>query len=210
MWLQAASTGPSAGTCSRPSSRQLNHRATDGWSVPRSSWYHGSNSATDPPAWGRGYRTGVRVLAVPVKSLGRAKGRLAPVLAPPERAELVLAMLADVLDACLGQDGWTLWVVTADPRAEAVAAAHGVPALHERGTTLGEAVRQVEGEVAAGADALAVVLADLPWLHADDLRAVLAVGAPVAAAPSVDGGTNVLVRRPAGAIPARFGRASFD
>src|SRR6187399_2200696 len=149
MWLHAASTGPSIGTCSSPSRCQLNHRATGGWSVPRASWNHGSNSATDPPAWGRGYRTCVRVLAIPVKELGRAKGRLAPVLAPAERAELVLAMLEDVLDACLGQDGWTPWVITADARAEAVAGARGVPALLERGRSLGEAVRQVERESAA-------------------------------------------------------------
>jgi 2-phospho-L-lactate guanylyltransferase len=151
----------------------------------------------------------VRVLAIPVKALGRAKGRLAPVLAPAERAELVLAMLEDVLDAGLGQDGWTPLVVTADPRAATAAAARRVPALVERGRSLGEAVRQVEREAAADAEALAVVLADLPWLDADQLRGVLGASAQVVAAPSIDGGTNVLVRRPAAAIPARFGRSSF-
>jgi 2-phospho-L-lactate guanylyltransferase len=152
----------------------------------------------------------VRVLAVPVKSLDLAKARLAPVLAPRERAELVLAMLEDVLDACLDQDGWTPWVVTGDPRAVGVAAARGVPTLSERGHTLQDAVRQVEREVAANADALAVVLADLPWLDAGDLRSVLESAAHVAAAPSVDRGTNEMVRRPPEAIPARFGQASFD
>jgi 2-phospho-L-lactate guanylyltransferase len=152
----------------------------------------------------------VRVLSVPVKSLDRAKARLAPVLEDHERVDLVLAMLEDVLDACLGQAGWTTWVVTVDARAAAVAAARGVPTLPERGHTLGEAVRQVEREVAGEAEALAVVLADLPWLGASDLRSALRALAPVAAAPSIDGGTNVLVRRPPWAIPARFGRASFD
>jgi 2-phospho-L-lactate guanylyltransferase len=145
-----------------------------------------------------------------VKSLARAKGRLAPVLAPRERAGLALAMLEDVLEACVEVDGWTTWVVTADPRAAGVSAARGASVLRERGRGLGEAVRQVEREVASGAEALAVVLADLPWLDAPGLAAVLGAPAQVAAAPSDDRGTNVLLRRPPAAIPARFGRASFD
>ena len=41
------------------------------------------------------------MIAVPVKSLSRAKTRLSRVLTPLERAALTLAMLEDVLDAAL-------------------------------------------------------------------------------------------------------------
>jgi 2-phospho-L-lactate guanylyltransferase len=70
-------------------------------------------------------------------------------------------------------------------------------------------VRQIEAE-AARAEALAVVLGDLPYLAADELAGALATAGPVVAAPAIsDGGTNVLLRRPPTVIPARFGRDSF-
>jgi 2-phospho-L-lactate guanylyltransferase len=57
---------------------------------------------------------------------------------------------------------------------------------------------------------LAVLLADLPLLTASTLTSALAVDAPVVAAPAgSDGGTNLLVRWPPDAIPARFGPNSF-
>ena len=65
----------------------------------------------------------MRIVAIPVKALGRAKRRLAPALSPLERAALALAMLEDVLDACLGHPGWETWVVSPDEAVLEVAAA---------------------------------------------------------------------------------------
>lgn len=151
----------------------------------------------------------MQVVAVPVKRLDRSKSRLAGVLSPAERAALTLAMLADVLEACRGVPGWELWVVSPDPAAlDAAARQGGRPILEERGSLLA-AVRQVEAEAKWGE--LAVVLGDLPYLTSDDLRAALATGGAVVAAPAAsDGGTNLLLRRPSTAIPARFGTASFQ
>ena len=57
---------------------------------------------------------------------------------------------------------------------------------------------------------LAVLLGDPPYLTAGELRRALAMPGPVVAAPArSDGGTNLLLRRPASVIPARFGRSSF-
>ena len=56
----------------------------------------------------------MRAIALPVKSLGHAKSRLSPLLAPLERGALALAMFEDVLDATLAVDGWETWVVSAD------------------------------------------------------------------------------------------------
>ena len=53
----------------------------------------------------------MRVIAVPVKSLSKAKSRLAPILSPLERGAVTLAMLEDVLDATLAVPGWETWVV---------------------------------------------------------------------------------------------------
>ena len=151
----------------------------------------------------------MRVIAVPVKSLARAKGRLSSALAPMERAALTLAMLEDVLDAATVLPGWQTWVISPDQSVLEVAARRRARPILEEDPGLVAAVRQVEEE-AAGADALAVVLGDLPLITPEALAAALQTLGTVVAAPSAsDGGTNVLLRRPPDAIPALFGTQSF-
>src|ERR687892_29956 len=151
----------------------------------------------------------MRVIAVPVKSLDRAKGRLAAVLEPLERAALTLAMLEDVLDACLAVPGWHTWVVSPDEAVLEVSARRRARPIAEEDPGLLAAIRQVEEE-AAGADVLAVVLGDLPLLTAPALELALHTLGPVVAVPSdSDRGTNVLLRRPPSVIPARFGTDSY-
>jgi 2-phospho-L-lactate/phosphoenolpyruvate guanylyltransferase len=148
------------------------------------------------------------VLMVPVKPLRRAKSRLAGLLSPDERAALSMAMAHDVVAACLGQDGWTKWLVSRDARVLRAARNWGARPVMEAGVSLSGAVRQAE-ELVEGDD-LAVILADLPLISAQGLHIVLEVEAPVVGVRAAsDGGTNVLVRRPATAIRARFGPDSF-
>jgi 2-phospho-L-lactate guanylyltransferase len=152
----------------------------------------------------------MRVLAVPVKSLERAKGRLSALLSPAERAALTLAMLCDVLDAALAQEAWETWVVSPDPSALEVSARMGAMPFHEDSGSLLGAVREVERRVSGPKSELAVLLADVPLVSAGGLRDALAVDAAVVAAPaSSDGGTNLLVRWPPSVIPVRFGPNSF-
>ena len=163
----------------------------------------------DPPERRAYHGSPMRVIAVPVKSLERAKGRLSAVLEPLERAALTLAMLEDVLDACLAVPGWHTWVVSPDEAVLEVSARRRARPVPEEDPGLLAAIRQVEEE-AAGADALAVVLGDLPLLTAPALELALHRLAPVVAVPSEsDRGTNVLLRRPPGVIPPRFGTDSF-
>jgi 2-phospho-L-lactate guanylyltransferase len=152
------------------------------------------------------------VLAVPVRRLEDAKTRLAPMLSPGERADLMLAMLHDVLDAAAAQRDWQTWVVSSDPTVLRTARDAGAEAVLESGSTLLGAVRQVEGlAIERGASRLAVLLADLPWVTAESLARGLAGTTPVVAVRAAsDGGTNLLVRRPPDAIRARFGRDSFE
>ncbi len=154
----------------------------------------------------------MRVVAVPVKSLDRTKTRLASVLSPDERAALAAAMLDDVLDACVMQTGWEVWVISAQDEVLRLAEQRGARPLNESGTTLGQAVRQVERQAREEECVeLAVVLADLPFATRDALAEVLGTSTPVVAVPATsDGGTNALVRRPPSIIPARFGRSSFS
>jgi len=153
----------------------------------------------------------VKVLALPVRSLSESKSRLAPALEPLERAALTLAMLEDVLDAALELPGWETWVVTPDEAVLEVAARRRVRGVPEEKPPLSNAVRQAEREAReAGADALAVLLADTPLVTVEALTRALHTLGPVVLAPDREElGTNLLVRRPPTAIRARFGSESY-
>jgi 2-phospho-L-lactate guanylyltransferase len=153
----------------------------------------------------------MRILAIPVKSLSRAKTRLAPVLSPLERGALTLAMLEDMLDVTLEIPGWETWVVSPDEVALEISARRGAKAIPEDKGPLSAAIRQVE--ILAKdreADALAVLPGDLAMVTADALHVALhTLGAVVLAAAADGTGTSFLLRRPPRAIPARFGPDSF-
>lgn len=153
----------------------------------------------------------MRVVAVPVKSLSRAKTRLSPALTGLERGALTLAMLEDVLDAALSVPGWETWVISPDEVALEVAAGRGARPIPEAKPPLANAIRQVEAKATQdGATALAVLPADVPLVTVDTLHEALRTLGAVVLARSADGsGTSLLLRRPPRAIPARFGPDSF-
>jgi 2-phospho-L-lactate guanylyltransferase len=153
----------------------------------------------------------MRIIAVPVKSLSRTKSRLTKVLSPMERGALTLAMLEDVLDATTAQASWETWVVSPDEAVLEIAVRRRVRPVEEEKPPLSAAVRQAELEAnERDADALAILLADLPLLTSEALESALRTLGSVVLAPSAsDGGTNLLLRRPPRVIGARFGRDSF-
>lgn len=153
----------------------------------------------------------MRILAIPVKSLSRAKSRLAPALTPLERGALTLAMLEDVLDSAQAVAGWEPLVVSPDEVALEVAARRGVRAVIEAKPPLSNAIRQVEALAKEqDADALTILPGDLPLVTPESLQEGLRTLGAVVLARSGDGaGTSFLLRRPPRAIPARFGPDSF-
>lgn len=153
----------------------------------------------------------MRVIAVPVKSLAGAKRRVAPDLTPLERGALTLAMLEDVLDAAQAVTGWQTWVVSPDEVVLEIAVRRGATSVPEEKPPLASAIRQVERlATEREVDALAVLPGDLPLITTEALTVALRTLGPVVLAPSHDeAGTNLLLRRPPKAIPARFGPQSF-
>ncbi|GAB4216511.1 MAG: 2-phospho-L-lactate guanylyltransferase [Roseiflexaceae bacterium] len=155
------------------------------------------------------------VAVVPVKSLGRAKGRLAPALEPAQRRELVLAMLSDVLGALRSaRAGGALGgyaVISRDTEVLGHAAAQGATPLLDRADDLNDALAQAAGHYALrGAAGLLVLPADVPLVApADIARLTKAAGPGVTLAPSRDGGTNALLVRPPLALPFLFGPSSL-
>jgi len=149
----------------------------------------------------------VEAILIPVKRLSESKLRLAGVLGPSQRRRLALSMLADVL---LAAAGWPLrMVVTSDHEAASLARSAGWSIVQDPGSGLNDAV--AEGTTAgasAGATALLVLPFDVPLVTGRDLEELFATAADVVVACSDDGGTSGLLRRPPGAIAARFGPES--
>jgi 2-phospho-L-lactate guanylyltransferase len=149
---------------------------------------------------------------VPVKDLEHSKSRLLPELGPLAARRLAIAMLGDVIEALRGVPRLALVaVVTPDALAAEVARGEGALALLRADPGLNAAVDAAAAELAPGpSDGLLVVLGDVAGARAADLEALLDAleGPGVALAPSSDGGTSALLRRPARAIPAGFGPES--
>jgi 2-phospho-L-lactate guanylyltransferase len=152
---------------------------------------------------------------VPIKSLDRAKSRLAGTLTPHERRALVLEMLAGVVAALHHPDSpaTAVWVVSADPTALGLAAAWGARPLREAAGELNGALEQARGAaLASGAAALLVIPGDEPLVTPADIgamEALLGDGADVALAPDAAGsGTNALGLRRGADLPFHFGHES--
>ena len=142
---------------------------------------------------------------VPFRDPGHGKSRLRSHLNGVDRAALSETMLATVVTA-LGTAGVGRLVVVAGG-AGAVAAAErlGVDVVTDPPAT-----STLDDAVAAAVDALhphdlLVVAADLPGVTAADITAVLASPAAVVIAPTRDGGTAALLRRPHDVIATAYG-----
>lgn len=165
---------------------------------------------------------------VPVRALTDAKRRLAPLLAPEERAALARAMLEDVLE-CLSRSPAIegIAVVTARagefPRASIDAPLSGDADAARAAADFGALVLPdaPEGGLNASLEAalawarashagrsLLVLPADVPGAIPDDIAALAAEDANVVLAPARDGGTNGLLLRPGVKIPFAFGPGS--
>jgi 2-phospho-L-lactate guanylyltransferase len=147
---------------------------------------------------------------VPVKPLSQAKSRLAPVLAPDERAALSRCMLRDVLVALTTAPELAGVALLAPPgMAVELAAEFGCREIGEDralgfDANLERAAARLAG---AGAATVVIVPADLPTLTAADVGALLAAhaGGVTVAEAAADGGTNALVMTPPAAGRCRFG-----
>ena len=154
--------------------------------------------------------------AVPVKSLDRAKQRLAPALSAGQRRLLVLAMLNDVLDALAETPMLRGIMVVSPDRAVLAAAADAGTVCVAQAGDIGFAASADEAARLASrlyrADGIMVVPGDVPAATAEDFAAILAAhaGPGCTIVPSWDGaGSNCVVLSPPAAMGFRFGPDSF-
>lgn len=146
---------------------------------------------------------------VPVKSLDAPKSRLRPTLGAEGVRELTLVMLRDLLEALLAVPEISrVAVVTPDSVVADCARDSGAEALLRDDPGLNQAIEAAAAELCPGpGDATLTVLGDVAGARAADLSRLIAAAPArgVALAPSQDGGTAALLRRPAGVIAAGFG-----
>lgn len=140
------------------------------------------------------------VAIVPVRSLTDGKSRLAGVLAPPARADLIRGMLSRVLAAIDESRAISATaVVSPDAAALDLAAQAGAFPVPQDAATPGlnpaiDAGRQWAED--RGAGAMLVLFGDLPLLTGDDVRNLARRDAPLVLAPDRHGsGTNALLLR---------------
>lgn len=148
------------------------------------------------------------VAVVPLRSPGHGKTRLAPVLARDSRAALAGAMLADVVGA-LRAAGVDLVVAAGGAAAASAASALEADTIMDAVdvTSLDGAIEHARRRLAP-LEALLVVQADLPTITSDDVSALVEGDDAVVIAPTDDGGTSALLRRPPTVIRTAFGPGS--
>lgn len=151
---------------------------------------------------------------VPAKRFDRAKSRLAGLLDAGERADLAKAMLGDVLDALARTPELAgVAVVASDDEARAMASAIGFESVADPGESgLNDAAAiGLRYARARGATYALIVPGDIPFVAADEIRAVLRAlsTARVVIAPAArDKGTNILAMALTDAIRPAFGPGS--
>jgi 2-phospho-L-lactate guanylyltransferase len=168
----------------------------------------------------------VRVAAiVPVNALPLAKSRLAGALSPVGRGQLALWLLERVSDA-VTRSGVLARVGVVSPDASVLgwAADQGLGAIEQHSGDLNTAVELGRAwALAHDADALLVLLGDLPLLAPEDVRSLCdlaaelrndgdaetARGAMVLAPDRSGQGTNALLLAPPGEVPFAFGAGSY-
>lgn len=159
---------------------------------------------------------------IPVKQLLESKRRLAHLLVPQARADLIMRFLDNlliVLNETAGID--RVLVVTSDPLVMELAEARGAALLVEiEAAGLNAAVsRGVDLAVRLGATAVLILPADLPFARVEDIERMLdpltemtSVARPLIAltGDETEEGTNALLLAPPGNFTFRYGPGSFQ
>lgn len=151
------------------------------------------------------------VAALPVRDFATGKQRLAGQLTAAQRGAVVQTLLAHVVATLRAADVVAALAVTSsDPAVLDWARAHAVHALAAPPGLNPALDHAAHWAAAHEADALLVVLPDLPLLTVAAVRQLVALGQPhsVVLAPARDNGTNALLVAPPLALRWRFGHES--
>ncbi len=142
--------------------------------------------------------------------LRAGKSRLVGALPGDAIAALRTAMFADVVAALRGAHVEHILVAAGDELSAEVARNQKLP-FHrdpEHSAGLDDAIQAAAMAATPSVVDLLVIQADLPALTSNDVRALLYAPGEVVLAPTSDGGTGALLRRPVGTMSTSYGPES--
>jgi 2-phospho-L-lactate guanylyltransferase len=152
---------------------------------------------------------------IPVKGLTESKTRLSASLQGHKRRILVEALLDDVLSSTIRSRVYgTIMIISPDENVGSRIRPQEVSFLKQTGIGLNRAVEQANRLATLGhARSLTTILADIPLVEPGDFRELVSLGSPgrrVVMAPSMKGGTNVMLTSPPGVVSPGYGRWSYS
>jgi len=158
------------------------------------------------------------IAVVPLKKLSQAKSRLSSVFNLHERRRFVLSMLKDVLRTLRDSESITkILLVTRQADVALNLDVEGIDILTDSSDTNLNSALHLATDYARkhhNEKQLIIIPADVPLVTESDIHGILALakkaGPPVVvAAPSENGGTSALLRKPPDTIEVQFGPSSF-
>ena len=154
------------------------------------------------------------IAVVPMKPLRLAKSRLAPALSAKQRAALTLGMLRGVIAAARDAPVSAVWVVGGDDSVRQAAEGMGAAWRQDAAGDLNAALAAAMRDAFEGGCAALYLPADLPFIAADDVGALLRAaegGARLTFAPARrDGGTNAMLIPCGSRFMPLLGKRSFS
>jgi 2-phospho-L-lactate guanylyltransferase len=152
---------------------------------------------------------------IPVRGFTESKTRLSGSLHGDKRRIFVEALLEDVLSSVIRSRVYgKIIVISADENVGRRARSQGVSFVKQTSVGLNRAIDQTN-RLALEEHALSVttILADIPLVEPRDFKELSELGSTiqrVVMAPSLKGGTNVMLTSPPGAISPSYGRWSYS
>src|SRR5438105_6681227 len=152
---------------------------------------------------------------IPVKGLTESKTRLSTSLQGDKRRILVEALLEDVLSSIIRSRVYgTVMVISPDENVVSRIRPQEVSFLKQTGVGLNRAIEQANRlATQKHVRSVSTILADIPLVEPGDFKELLSIGTAVprvVMAPSLKGGTNVLLTSPPGVISPSYGRWSYS
>ena len=151
---------------------------------------------------------------IPVKGLNESKTRLSGFLGLKKRL-FVEALLRDVLSSVVESRVFgSVLIISSDEALATEARKRNVSFLRQSIAGLNRAVDEANKHaIHEHATSVTAILGDIPLVKAEDFREVTAISDShhrVVMAPSMKGGTNVMLNSPPGMIEPSYGRWSYS
>ena len=152
---------------------------------------------------------------IPVKGLTESKTRLSTSLQGDQRRILVEALLEDVLASVVRSRVYgTIIVISSDENVRTRVKSQGVSFVKQTSVGLNRAIEQTNRlALQKHARSVTNVLGDIPLVDPGDFKEISSLGDAsqrVVMAPSLKGGTNVMLTSPPGVVSPSYGRWSYS